>query len=144
MANRIADGNSCRPFIDGRPKETAQRLGLSPGRVLGDVENRQPAFSRKPHSISRVIDHLLDRPAFGVLADRTGPDEGGNLDWDADLLGDLHHRADIDLEGASGAERLDGQTLITNFFRQTGDIGDRARTGAGKTKVDRSDTELIG
>ena len=34
--------------------------------------------------------------------------------------------------------------LIANFFRQTGHIGDRARTGAWKTEVDRCHTELIG
>ena len=72
-------------------------------------------LSGEAHGLARVVHHLLDRPAFGVLANRTGADERRDFDWDADALRDLDHRPDIDLERARRAERLDPQVLVAEL-----------------------------
>src|ERR1700674_2408607 len=95
VAHGIADRDARRALLDGGTKESTKRLGLRPGRVLGDVEHRQLVLSREADGLARVVDHLVDRPAFGVLPDRAGTDEGRDLDRDADPLRDLDHRPDV-------------------------------------------------
>src|SRR6202162_1247943 len=97
----------------------------------------------KTHGVAGVVDPLLDGPALGVLANRTGADEGRDLDRDADALRDLDHRLDIALERARGAERLDAQSLVPDFLGQPFHVGFGARPRCRKAEVDRSDSELV-
>src|ERR1700693_560204 len=97
----------------------------------------------KAHGLTGVVDHLLDGPALGVLANRTGADEGRDLDRDADALRDLDHRTDIALERARGAQRLDPQPLVADFLGQALHVRSRAWSRCRKAEVDRTDTELV-
>src|SRR6202011_397429 len=144
VADRIADCDARRALLDRGAKELTERLGLRPGRVLGDIEHGQLVLPRETDGLARVVDHLVDGPAFGVLANRTGTDERRDLDRDADPLRDLDHRPDVDLERSCRAERLDAQALVANLLGETFDIGNRARARTWKTKVDRTDAELVG
>jgi len=126
------------------PSSIAVPKGLRPGGVLGNVEHRKFVLSCEADGLARVVDHLVDRPAFGILPNRTRSDESGHLDRDADSLRDLDHRTDVDLERARRAEGLDPQLLVADFLGQPFDIRDGAGARARKTEVDRSHTELIG
>ncbi len=86
VSNGIANRDASGAFLDRRTEKAAKCLGLRTGGVLGDVEHGQRVLSGVAHGFSRVVDHLLDRPAFGVLANRTRADEGGDLDRNADSL----------------------------------------------------------
>src|SRR5258707_10155710 len=97
----------------------------------------------KTHRLAGVVDHLVDGPALGVLANRTGADEGRDLDRDAHPLRDLDHRLDVALERARGAERLDPQSLVADFLGQAFHVSSGAWPGCRKAEVDRTDTKLV-
>src|SRR5260370_17245378 len=84
----IADRATRRAFLDRGTEKSAKRLGLRPGRVLRDVEHGQLVLAREANGLARVVYHLLDRPALGVLPNRTGTDETANLDRDPTSLRD--------------------------------------------------------
>ena len=144
VADRVADRDARRAFFDCRAEEAAQRIRLRPGGVLRDVEHWKFVLPREAHGLARVVHHLLDRPAFGVLPDRAGTDEGGHLDRDADSLRDLDHRTDVELERSRRAEGLDPHVLVADLLGQAFDIRDGAGARARKTEIDRAHAELIG
>ena len=143
VANRVADGDPRRPLLDRRAEQLAKRFGLGPGGVFGDVEHRQPLLVGKAHGLAGVVNHLLDGPALGVLPDRTGADEGRDLDGDADPLRDLDHRLDVALEGARGTERLDAHPLVADFLGQPCHVGGGAWSRCRQPEIDRADTKLV-
>src|SRR5437764_2088421 len=97
----------------------------------------------KANGLTRVVDHLLDGPALGVLPDRAGADEGRDLDRDTDALRDLDHRPDIALEGARGTERLDAHPLVADFLGQPFHVGGGAWSRRRQPEIDRADTKLV-
>src|ERR687888_1143029 len=106
VTNRVADGDALRTLLDRGAEQSTQRLWLRAGRVFGDVHDGKLVLTSEPHGVARVVDHLLDRPALGVLPDRTGSDEGGHFNGDAHTLRDFNDGSDIELECASLTERL--------------------------------------
>ena len=135
MANRVADADALGPFFDGGAVEPSERVGVGAGGVLGDVHDRQTVLAGKANGIPRVVNHLVDRPALGVLTDWARADEGRHLDRDADPLGDLDDRLDVRLERARGAERLDLQSLVADLARQPLHVPLRPWPGSRQAQV---------
>src|ERR1700694_4959876 len=100
-------------------------------------------LARQAHRLACVLPILLVSPALGVLANRTGADEGRDLDWDANTLRDLDHRPDVALEGARRAQRLDPEMLVADFHGQPFHIAGGSRPRRRQAEIDRTDTELI-
>src|SRR5260370_36647640 len=123
VAHGIADRDTRRAFLDRGAEKSAKRVGLRPGRVLRDVEHGQLILSSEAHGLAGVVDHLLDRPALGVLANRAGSDKRSHLNGDADSLRDLDPRPDVALERTCGAHAIDPQppveTLVSTAYTVT-------------------------
>src|ERR1700686_2599347 len=71
VAEGVAHGKAPRALLDRGSKESTKRVGLRAGGVLGDVEDRQLVLSGEADGFARVVHHLVDRPALGVLPNRT-------------------------------------------------------------------------
>ena len=144
MPHGVADGDARGALLDRGAEESSKRLRLCPGGVLGDVEHGQLVLAGEANRLARVVDHLVDRPSLGVLANGARTDEGGHFDRNPDLLRDIHDGADVDLERARRAERLDAQAPVADFLGQAFHVRHRARSRTRKAKVDRANSELVG
>ena len=143
MADRVADADAPGPGSDRRRVELADVVGVRPGRVLGHVHDRKPLAHGERHGRLGQAEHAVEVPVLGVLPDRRGADEAGDLDRDPDALRDLDDRQDVGLDGPRGAVGPDLHPRVHDLARQPFDRGDDVRARARQADVRRVDAERL-
>ena len=128
VSDRVADADAARSGPDRGRVHAADVVRMRAGRVLGDVHDREPLAHGQGDGVLRHPQHAVEVPVLGVLADRRGADEAGDLDRDPDLLRDLDDRHDV---GGDGARRAVGPDLELARARSPGPGASRSRRRAG-------------
>src|SRR5207245_10313597 len=95
MSDRIRQTDPCGAAVDRRAVQRLQGLGPRPGRVFGDVHDRQAVLDGVRHGFLGGLEDAVEGPVFGVLADRGGADERRGFDRDAHLFGDPDHVPEV-------------------------------------------------
>ena len=143
VAHRIGHAQplGARPNRGG--KEAAQRLGVRARGVLGDVHHLDAFLDREGERILGAFLEEVERPPFGVLADRTRSDERAALDRDAGPLLDLRDRPDVGHHRARGAIGADPQPSVRDRARQPLDVLRDLGAGARQADVGRVDPQPV-
>jgi len=106
---RIGHAQPLRARPNRGGKEAAQRLGIRARGVLGDVHHLDAFLDREGERILGAFLEEVERPPFGVLADRARSDERAAFDGHAGPLLDLRDRPDVGHHRARRAVGADAQ-----------------------------------
>ena len=137
VADGVGDAEARGAGADRGREQAAQRLGIGPRRVLGDVHHveRLPAPRTRSPPRSRFCRKSSVQP-FGVLPDRARADEGAALDRHAGPLLNLGDRLDVGDHRPRRAVGADPQLAVDDRARQPLDVPARraARRRAGRCR----------
>ncbi len=143
VADRVGDAHPGGAGADRGRIKAAQRVGIGARRVFGHVHDRQPFADGEGNRLLGELQQLVDRPAFCVLAQWTGPDETAALDRHPDALRNFGDGLDVGDHGARRAVGLDLQLLVDDLTRQPLDILHDVRSGARQADVRRVDPQCV-
>ena len=143
MSDSVGHAHARCPCTDRSGEQRAQRIGIGPGRVLGDVHHRQPFPYGECDRVFRALLQEIEAPPFRVLANRARPDKRTALDRHAGALRDLGDRLDVGHHGPRGAVGPDLQLFAGDRPRQPLHVARHVRTGARQTDVDRVDAKRV-
>ena len=143
MPDRIGDAETRRAGVDRGLKQTAQRLGVGPRRVLGDVHHLQALAHAKADRLFGAALQVVDRPVFRVDANRARADEAAALDRQAGLLHDVGDRLNVGQDGARGAVGLHAEAALEDLAGQPLDVASHVRPGARQPDVGGVDADTV-
>ena len=103
VPNRVAHDKGSRPPADRLGKYFLYHIGTRTSGVFGHKHHRQTFVHRKANRLLAMSQNRIQSQPFGILADRTGANERGDLDRATHLMGNLHDGADVRDYGAGGA-----------------------------------------
>ena len=86
MADGVAKDDGARAAANRGGVEALDRVGIGANGVFGDVHRGQIVVDGKLHGFFGGAFEMIDGPVFDEAADRTGAEESGGFDGDADSL----------------------------------------------------------
>ncbi len=143
VADRVADAQAPRAEFDRGAVERLDRLRAGARGVLGHVHDRQVVPLRERQRVAGVLQHAVERPVLGVLADVAAADERADLDRHAGLLRHLDDRFDVGHDGAAGDVGADPQLLGDDVPGHAQDVLARPAAGTRQTEVGGVDAEFV-
>jgi hypothetical protein len=135
--------NRCAPALMAVSNRAAQRVGIGARRVFGDVHHLQALTYPEPDRFLGAALQIVDRPVFGVLADRTRADEAAALDGQTGPLNDVGDRLNVGDDGAGDTVGLDLRRHSTISAASRSTSRTHMRAGAGESDRGGVDADAI-